>query len=233
MAQNQNYQSQLKIKDQQIQSLHKISIKSLIESKPDGRSDSNSLSGTENKDILVSELSHSRLLNKELDKKLDELQSKLNIQIDKYNSMLSKIKDLQQSPDKDSESFKLEIEYNQAQITEARQEIAEAWNMVEKLNEHKSTLMRTNKELQDELNAYKMFFSSKYDTLERESSSAYQTLLALRQENELLSHKIEKLMIQNKYLKCSIDQKTKIVQPEEKVLENIESDTKRLSLMQI
>ena len=38
--------------------------------------------------------------------------------------------------------------------------------------------MKFNKELQDELNAYKMFFSSKRDTLEHESSSKNQSLIA-------------------------------------------------------
>ena len=141
--------------------------------------------------------------------------------------MLSQIKELQASSDKTlgSESFKLEIEFNQLKITEARQEIVEAWNMVEKLNNHKSTLIRTNKELQDELNAYRMFFSSKYDTLERESSSAYQSLLALRQENELLSHKIEKLLIQNTYLKHSLEQKPVINKSKPKEYEDVENDT--------
>ena len=57
LTQNLNYQSLLKVKNQQIQSLHKILIKSLIESKPDDKIGSDSISNTEGKDKLISELS--------------------------------------------------------------------------------------------------------------------------------------------------------------------------------
>lgn len=60
--------------------------------------------------------------------------------------------------------------------------------------------MQTNKELEDELNAYKHFFSSKYDTLERESSLSYQMLLTLKEENSILQSKVEELVIENKLL---------------------------------
>jgi BMFP domain-containing protein YqiC len=62
------------------------------------------------------------------------------------------------------------------------------------------SLMQTNKELEDELNAYKHFFSSKYDTLERESSLSYQMLLTLKEENSILQSKVEELVIENKLL---------------------------------
>jgi hypothetical protein len=57
-----------------------------------------------------------------------------------------------------------------------------------------------------ELTAYKTFFSSKSDTLERDSSSSYQMLLSLKHENDILNHKLHKLKIQNEYLKSCISQ---------------------------
>lgn len=64
--------------------------------------------------------------------------------------------------------------------------------------------MNTNKELLSELNAYKHFFTSKYDTLDRDSSAAYQMLLALKKESEILGHKIHQVQIENKYLKATL-----------------------------
>ena len=62
----------------------------------------------------------------------------------------------------------------------------------------------------NELNAYKTFFSSKYDTLDRDSSSSYQMLLSLRQENEILNHQKHKLVIENEYLRACAEQKFRI-----------------------
>lgn len=79
------------------------------------------------------------------------------------------------------------------------EEVVEAWEI----------LMNTNKELLSELNAYKTFFTSKYDTLERDSSSSYQMLLSLKKETEILNHKIHQVQIENKYLKGCIKEYAK------------------------
>jgi len=150
-------------------------------------------------DDLAQELFKVKKMNFELDKINTQLQKRLRQQSEIYDDLnkqdLSKTVNLHAIS-----STKSGIVVNQMQDYE----ISEAWSMVDRIGSHNWILMNTNKELMDELNAYKAFFSSKYDTLERESSSSYQMLLSLRQETDILTHKIQKLQLENEYLTTSL-----------------------------